>query len=190
MTDEELARRERLYQILILALAGALAAALALGVWQVASKNSAEDDNESLREDVAALEEVQENGQAAEDAARQALKRLTTYDYRSLDEDFSWIDEIGTAAFEKRYADNVAALKKIARAAKAMAEGEVVDSAFRTNEKNPDQVVVLAFVDQVIRDAEHKGVKIEEQRVLVHMVVEDGDWKVDSFEIKSGDLTE
>lgn len=186
MTEEEFAGRERRYQILILALAGALAAALALGVWQVASKNSLDDENEALRDQVAA----QEDGQEAEDAARAALKRLTTYDYRSLDEDFSWIDEVGTDEFEERYADNVKALKKIAKAAKAVAKGEVVDSAFRADDKNPGEVVVLAFVDQVIRDAEHKGAKVEEQRVLVHMVEVDGEWKVDSFEIKSGDLTE
>ena len=41
---------------------------------------------------------------AAEKAARDAVTRMTTYSYRTVEEDFAWVDEAGTEKFQENFA--------------------------------------------------------------------------------------
>lgn len=123
-------------------------------------------------------------GEAAVKAARQVLADMTTYDYKTIDDDFGWIDQITDPDLHARMAKNVESLTRIIRSSKATAKGEVVDAAPRVvDAKN---VEVLAFVDQLIKDAEHKGYKVEEQRISMTMVLDEGEWRVGRLDLLSG----
>jgi len=97
---------------------------------------------------------------AAEDAARAAVTRMTTYDFRSVEDDFSWIDEAGTDKFRKTFTDAAKPVIAYIRSVKASAEGTVVDSA--ATAADADHVKVLLYVDQRIRSRGKKGVDIDQ----------------------------
>ena len=87
-------------------------------------------------------------GKAAEKAARTAVVRMTSYDYRTVDKDFGWVEDAGTARFQKQYAEVSAPIKRLVVRLRAHAEGSVVASAPVVADTR--HVTVLLFVDQAI----------------------------------------
>lgn len=165
-----------------LAVSAALAVALVVIAVLVVKVNDDSPEVGASRSADLAVEK--EAGEAALAAARQVLVDMTTYDYKTIDDDFEWIDQITDPDLHARMTKNVKSLTRIIRSSKATAKGEVVDAAPRVvDAKN---VEVLAFVDQLIKDAEHKGYKVEEQRISMTMVLDEGEWRVGRLDLLSG----
>ncbi|RNL64820.1 hypothetical protein EFK50_02180 [Nocardioides marmoriginsengisoli] len=122
---------------------------------------------------------------AADAAARQAAVSLTTYDYASLEEDFSWAETAGTAKFQDQYAEVSAPIRELVTETRAHAEGTVVDSAARA--VDADHVTVLLFVDQTLTSKGSDRPTLDQPRLTMMMVREDGRWLLD--EVKLSNLT-
>lgn len=162
-------------KLAVLVLAVALSAALVTAAlsWREDSTRSG-----SAGSDAAALADA---GAQAEEAARAAVTRMTTYDYRTVDEDFSWVDDAGTEKFQKYFASSRADAKPLIRRLQVIATGTVVDAAPRVDDA--DHVHVLLFVDQEIRVADEKGTKVDQPRVTMEMVRQDDVWLVDAVQV-------
>jgi Mce-associated membrane protein len=125
--------------------------------------------------------EMADAGVEAERVAAEVITRMTTYNFRTVEEDFSWVDDVGTAKFR----DNYAAISKetaiYIQSLKAKAKGVVVDSSATV--ADPDHVKVLLFVDQTIRAEGTKQLDFEQTRVTMQMVREGETWLVDEVEV-------
>lgn len=127
-----------------------------------------------------------EAGDGAEAAARKAVVAMTSYRYQSVEEDFSWVDEAGTDKFQKQYAEVSKPIMELVVKLKARASGSVVASAPIVHDA--DHVTVLLFVDQELTSRGASGQPsrgLDQPRVTMSMVREEGRWLVDSVEIKS-----
>lgn len=161
-------RSRLLIGVLALALVAAVVALVV--VWR--DRDQADD-----RADASA--ELVDASVAAEKVARETVTRMTTYDHRTAEEDFGWVDDAATDNFQENFdgADAISVVKSL----KASAEGTVVDSA--ANAADVDHVKVLLFVDQKVRSEGERGYASEQSRVTVQMVREDGRWLVDEVQI-------
>lgn len=123
---------------------------------------------------------------ASEVAARQAARTyaidLTTYDYTSLDHDFSWVTNGATASFAKEYAAANAPLRTVITKLKARATGTVTDAAATAT--STSKVNVLLFVDQTIVNGSNSKTRTERNRVVMTMVHRDGRWIVDDVALR------
>jgi Mce-associated membrane protein len=104
---------------------------------------------------------------------------LTTYSYRTAEEDFAWVQNAATERFQRSF-DSANAIEEV-RSLKAIAVGEVVDSA--ASAADAEHVKVLLFVDQSIRSAGRPGAVSEQTRVTVQMVHDEGRWLMDELQI-------
>lgn len=117
----------------------------------------------------------------AEKAARAAVVRMTTYSFRTVDDDFSWIDDAGTDKFQDNFTDAAKPVIAYIKSVKASAEGTVVDSA--ATAADADHVKVLLFVDQEISTPDSDKADLDQPRITMQMVRQDGDWLVDEVDV-------
>ena len=124
-------------------------------------------------------------GRAADKAARAAVVRMTSYDYRTVTKDFAWVEDAGTERFQQQYAEVSAPIKRLVVRLRAHAEGTVVASAPLV--KDADHVTVLLFVDQAITNPGSSGQQrgLDQPRVTMSMVREGGRWLVDQVKLSS-----
>jgi Mce-associated membrane protein len=127
--------------------------------------------------------DLDDAGDAAEKAARTAAVAMTSYDHRTADEDFGWVDTAGTARFRRQYAEVSAPVKELVEQVQAHAEGKVVESAVRV--RDTQHATVLLFVDQTITSAGKDTRELDQPRVVMTMVRQDGRWLVDEVELGS-----
>lgn len=121
--------------------------------------------------------------QGALTAARSAAVHLTTYDYRSIATDFSWVDGAGTAKFRKEYAKISAPVKEYVAQLKVHAVGTVDDAAARVTDAS--HVTVLLFVDQTLTSAASTERKLDTPRIAMTMVRQHGVWLVDQVALRN-----
>jgi Mce-associated membrane protein len=159
--------RDRELKIVCAALAVALVAAL-VGVALLWRERTADGDQEAA-------------GAAAEKAARSAVAEMTTYDYRTVADDFAWVDDAGTERFQAFFGRVSKSAISFIKSVKASATGEVVDSAAAF--VDDEHVRVLLFVDQKITSQGSKGAKLDQPRVTMNMVLQDGHWLVDEMQV-------
>lgn len=127
--------------------------------------------------------DLRDAGEQAEKAARTAVVAMTSYDYKTLDEDFSWVDTAGTADFRKHYAEVSEPVKKLVTEMKATAKGSVAASA--PHVKDADHVTVLLFVDQTLTNPGNAERGLDQPRVTMSMVREGGRWLVDDVKLNN-----
>lgn len=161
-------RTRLLVAVLALALAAAVVALVV--VWR-------DRDDANDRADASA--ELVDAAVAAEKVAAEAVARMTTYSYRTAEDDFAWVNTTSTEKFQSNF--DAADAITIVKSYKAIAVGEVVDSA--ATAADVDHVKVLLFVDQRIRSAGKPGANNEQSRVTVQMVREEGRWLVDELQV-------
>lgn len=118
---------------------------------------------------------------AAEKAAREAVTRMTTYHFRTVDEDFAWVDDAGTEKFEENFTRAAEESVTLIKSLKARAAGTIVESS--ATAADAGHVKVLLFVDQEIRSQDERGVRLDQSRVTLQMVKQDGQWLVDEVEL-------
>lgn len=158
---------DRLVLAVVLALTAMLVVALvALGV----AVNHGDDGS------------VAEAESAALKAARSSAVSMTTYDYRRLDADYSWVDDGATAGFAAQYRDANKPLRGIIEKLKATARGRVIDSA--ATAQDPDTVRVVMFIDQRITNKSNEQARSDKSRVVITMVRRDGRWLVDDVSLR------
>lgn len=127
--------------------------------------------------------DLRDAGSAAEKAARTAVVEMTTYDYKSLDHDFAWVDDAGTTKFREHFAKATAPLKTLVTAEKASAQGSVVASAAHVQDTS--HVTVLLFVDQTLTKPGQTQRSLDQPRVEMTMVEQGGRWLVDDVSLVS-----
>ena len=134
--------------------------------------------NSDLRErqDVAAAETA-----ATREASRIAVA-MTSYDHRSVEEDFSWIEEDGTADFQEKFGESTKPIRQLILRTEATATGKVSDAA--GNAEDAEHVEVLLFVDQQLQRSGDEEPTIDSNRVVMQMVLRDGRWLVDDVELR------
>ena len=166
--------------VLVVALSVALAVALAAVVVVVVLLRADRAERADLEERAAA-------GEAAESAARAAVTRMTTYDAATVEEDFAWVDEIGTTRFRESFAATSDDVIDLVSELGSSAAGTVVDSAATV--EDADRVRVLLFVDQELtepgQDERPDETRLEESRVAMEMVRSGDDWLVDEVQIQN-----
>lgn len=138
-------------------------------------------DRDDANERAESSAELVDASVGAEKAAREVVTRMTTYSFRTVEDDFSWVEDAGTENFQKNFeaAGSIAAIKAL----KAKADGTVVDSA--ATAASADRVKVLLFVDQKIRAEGTRGFKTDQPRVTLQMVRVDGKWLVDEVQVNN-----
>lgn len=177
-SDEGARAGDRAQRLVVLLLVGALVAALVALVmlWR---------DRQDLLDRIERAEDAAAGsaGPAAEDAARDAVTRMTTYDFRTVEEDFAWVEDAGTAEFQKTFTGASADAIELIRGLRSSAIGTVIDSAATVVDDR--HVEVLLFVDQELKAAGKKRTELEESRVTMQMVREDDRWLVDEVELQN-----
>jgi Mce-associated membrane protein len=120
-------------------------------------------------------------GSEAEAAARSAVEQMTTYDFSTVEEDFTWVEDAGTEQFQAYFAGASKDAIAVIRSLKASASGTVVDAAPQVIDAT--HVKVLLFVDQEITARKQQGSKLDQPRVSMQMVRQDGRWLVDQVAV-------
>jgi Mce-associated membrane protein len=115
---------------------------------------------------------------AALDAARAATVSLTSYDHRTLDEDFGRVSAIAVGDFAKEYAETSAALRPTLEQTQAVATSQVPAVGIEELQTDPVRVVAVVAVDQVIRTAGAEP-RTELNRLRMTLVRPDQTWLVE-----------
>jgi Mce-associated membrane protein len=140
-------------------------------------------DRDAAEDRAQASSELVDAGLDAEKAARDTVVRMTSYSFRTVDDDFDWVDEAGTEKFQDNCADAAKAAIAYVKQLKATAVGTVMDSAAPA--ADADHVKVLLFVDQEIRSQGKSGSRLDQPRVTMQMVRQDGTWLVDEVQVNN-----
>ncbi len=128
------------------------------------------------RQDVAAAETS-----ATREASRIAVS-MTTYDYRTVEDDFAWIEKDGTSSFQDKFGESTKPIRQLITRTRATATGKVSDAA--GNAEDADHVEVLLFVDQQLQRAGDEQPTVDSNRVVMQMVRQGGRWLVDDVELR------
>lgn len=112
----------------------------------------------------------------AREVAYDAALDMSTWDHRTVDQDFAWVQEYGTEEFQSVMDEETLAQTKSAiRETRQRAEAEVVRIAAERNED--DTITVLAFVNQRVTVGSEppaaEGIRLE-----MEMVEQDGEWRL------------
>lgn len=119
-------------------------------------------------------------GKDAEAAGRSAVTHMLTYSHETLDEDFAWVEEDGTADFIEAFRSSAEDVKEIAEATSATSTAEILHSAVHV--EDDDSATLLVVADSEITKS--TGLPIKQRWfVSLAMVHEDGRWLVDALEL-------
>ena len=132
--------------------------------------------------DLSRTEEIASAEHSATRAASRIAVSMTSYDYRSVDEDFAWIDEDGTSKFQDTFSESTKPIRQLITRTRATATGKVSDAAGTADDA--DHVEVLLFVDQQLKRAGDTKSSVDSNRVVMEMVREHGRWLVDDVELR------
>lgn len=175
--DETPVEAPRTQRVVLLLLVAALAIALIAVVmlWR---------DRQDLLDRIDEAEGARASaGPSAEEAARDAVTRMTTYDYRTVEEDFSWVEDAGTDRFQETFTGASEDAIELIKGLESSAVGTVIDSAATVEDSS--HVKVLLFVDQELKAAGQPEPELEESRVTMQMVRQDGRWLVDEMQLQN-----
>lgn len=109
-------------------------------------------------------------------AARERTTALTSYDHRTLEEDFAAVLETATGAFEDEYARTTDELRATFLQTQAVATSTVLGAGIERFDER--RVVVVVAVDQVIRTA-GSAPRTERNRLRMVLVRPERTWLVE-----------
>ena len=132
--------------------------------------------------DLAEAKDLAAAEQSATEAATRIAVSMTSYDYRSVDKDFAWIDEDGTSTFQRTFSESTKPIRQLITRTRATATGKVTDAAGTADDV--DHVEVLLFVDQELKRAGDSRSSVDSNRVVMTMVRSGGRWLVDDVELR------
>jgi Mce-associated membrane protein len=115
------------------------------------------------------------------DASRDAARVLFSYDYRTLDKDFSAGKALTTGHFRSEYATTTSkVVTSVATQKKAVVKADVVTAGVvRASEST---VVTIVYVNQVTTSSLQQGPKVDLSRVRMTMTHVGGRWLVSNVE--------
>jgi len=120
-------------------------------------------------------------GEDAEKAGVAAATNMLTYDYKTLDEDFAWVQDDGTKTFQQSFAAAADDARELAEATKAHSEARV--RGFGVHLKDADHATVLVAIDSTLTEPDKAAAEDQRWRVELTMVKQDGRWLVDKLEL-------
>ncbi len=129
-----------------------------------------------------------EGGEDAVQASVKAVQKALTYDFRTLDEGLADATELMTDDFRTEFREVFeATARPSALEKKAVTRTLVRGGGLVRLEKGDDEAVCLVYVDQVLVDSatmrnKEQPVTVSQNRVLVGLELEDGEWLVSSIE--------
>lgn len=118
---------------------------------------------------------------AALDAARAATVSLTSYDHRTLDQDFGRVSAIAVGDFAREYAETSAALRPTLEQTQAVATSQVPAVGIEQLQTDPVRVVAVVAVDQVIQTAGAEP-RTELNRLRMTLVRPEQTWLVEKVQ--------
>lgn len=169
--------RERLLRLLVLGLVVVLALTWGAVVWLLSGKNKAEEDLEAAERKVDAYAA----GPEARDAAEALLEQMVSFDHATIDTEYRWLEKFSPELRADYEEKRIPSLRKVIKATRAKAEGEIVQTAYET--ADPEHVTVLAFIRQRLTDARNRRGLVEEQWATLKMAREGGEWLIDDIDI-------
>ena len=108
---------------------------------------------------------------------KQAAPLLLSYDYRSLDKDFAAAIAFTGGEFKKQYTQTTSTVvAPVATQYKAVVRAELIEVG--VSSASADQVVVVAFVNQVTTSTRVTGTKLDQSRVRMELRRVGADWKI------------
>ncbi|MDT7549031.1 MAG: Mce-associated rane protein [Actinomycetota bacterium] len=126
-------------------------------------------------------DQIETARQAALEASRDAAAVLLSYDYRTLDKDFSAGKAVTTGAFRTQYASTTSkVVAPVAKEKKAVVKAEVVTAGIVR--ATPDTVVTIVYVNQVTTSSLQTGPKVDLSRVRMTLKHVSGRWLVSKVE--------
>ena len=118
---------------------------------------------------------------AALDAARAATVTLTSYDHRTLDQDFGRVSALAVGEFAKEYAETSASLRPTLEQTQAVATSQVPGAGIEDLQVDPVRAVVVVAVDQVIQTAGAEP-RTELNRLRMTLVRPEQTWLVEKVQ--------
>ena len=106
---------------------------------------------------------------------------LTTYDYRTLTDDFANVERNSTPAFRQKFQQSGSLLRPALAKDRASAKGTVKAAAISSG--TTSRVVVLAFVDQNVLTPGSDQPQSVTTRLELTMVASDGRWLMDDVRL-------
>ncbi|WP_158886913.1 hypothetical protein [Amycolatopsis anabasis] len=123
---------------------------------------------------------------AAEDARAAALRSgtelatmISTFDAKDPQASVNAVVAHATDKFGAEYRDTSGKLVPVLRQAQASTQGTVLKAAVA--ESTVDRAVVIAFVDQTVRNTNLKEPRIDRSRMQLTLVRAGDDWRLDEF---------
>lgn len=111
------------------------------------------------------------------DASRDAARQLFSYDYRTLDKNFSVGRALTTGGFRTDYDKTTTkVVADVAKRYKAVVKANVVNAG--VVRASPDEVVTIVYVNQVTTSTQVTGEKVDLSRVRMTLVRSGGRWLV------------
>jgi Mce-associated membrane protein len=110
------------------------------------------------------------------DAARENAIAITSYDHRSLEEDFDRARSRTTGEFTNEFTQTTETIGPAIQQFQGTAEGEVLGSAVESLEGDTAQV--LLFVNQTVQNANAPEGRVERTRIRMTMTEVDGEWLI------------
>ncbi|MEO6204899.1 MAG: hypothetical protein ABIO67_05895 [Mycobacteriales bacterium] len=111
------------------------------------------------------------------EASRDAARELFSYDYRTLDKDFSAGRALTTGAFRTDYEKTTTkVVADVAKRYKAVVTANVINAG--VVRASPNEVVTIVYVNQVTTSTQVTGEKVDLSRVRMTVVRSGGRWLV------------
>lgn len=127
--------------------------------------------------DVRENQQTEAARQAGLDASRDAARQLFSYDYRTLDKDFTTGRALTTGAFRTDYDKTTTkVVADVAKRYKAVVKANVINAG--VVRASPDQVVTIVYVNQVTTSTQVTGEKVDLSRVRMTLVRSGDRWLV------------
>ena len=118
---------------------------------------------------------------SAMQAARQLALDFTTYDYQTSDADFKRVTDDSTGQFKEEFAAGASQVKTEVVTNQASSQGEVVEAAVVSNDKDSAQVLVIA--NAVVTNTAAKDGVQRRYRIKLDMVREKNRWLTADFQV-------
>lgn len=114
-------------------------------------------------------------------AARDYAVALTSYDHKTLADDFNKVSSNATGEFGKEYQQVSAKLTKLIKKNKAVSKGNVRTAGLVSGDRH--RAVVLLFVDQTITNTNIDKPRIDRNRMRMTLLHKKDHWLIDNVEL-------
>ncbi|MDA3631192.1 hypothetical protein OU415_37605 [Saccharopolyspora sp. WRP15-2] len=124
---------------------------------------------------------VEDARRSALDAARTYATDLSTYDFNSLERNFSAVTANSHGQFAEQYKEISGSLTELIRQNRAVSKGTVVSAGVA--EADEQRAVVTLFVDQEITNVNSPQPRIDRNRMQMTLVRSDSRWLIEDIKL-------